>query len=75
VGGSDSEEEAEEQMRISFLGDVKQGGRTSKGVLAGVADEVRPDSSLTHTLCYSFRLWQRSPKRMISLSCSIKAKP
>ena len=75
MGGSDSEEEAEEQMRISFLGDVKQGGRTSKGVLAGVADEVRPDASLTHPLGYSLRLWPRRPKRMISLSCSIKAKP
>ncbi len=26
-------------MRISFLGDVKKGGKTSNGVLAGVADE------------------------------------
>ena len=39
MAGSDSEEEAEEQMRISFLGDVKKGGKTSNGVLAGVADE------------------------------------
>ncbi len=46
AGGSDSEEEAEEQMRISFLGDVKKGGRASKGVLAGVADEVCPYFSL-----------------------------
>ncbi len=36
---SDSEEEAEEQMRISFLGDVKKGGKASNGVLAGVADD------------------------------------
>ena len=62
VGGSDSEDEAEEQMRISFLGDVKKGGRASKGVLAGVADEVRPASSLDSDNAFLFGWQEGSPK-------------
>jgi hypothetical protein len=37
---SDSEEEAEEQMRMTFLGEVRKGGKPQSSVLAPLAEHA-----------------------------------
>jgi hypothetical protein len=77
--GSDSEPDAGDQLRMSFLGDTKKRGKAAPGVLAQVAEDAQVpllpagragcDASILESLATGGQPTMRSAARQLTETC------